>query len=294
MPNLKTPTDLEDFLVCPITRNQLKLVQEVDKSALEEPGSGNRYEIIDNVGCMIPATVPSFLSDKIELWQKLQFNGATSYELAPELNLTQDPEYSRKYIESIGLSGLVLDVGCGPQQTAPVYARNIAADNYVGLDPLPGIQPRQFNFVQGIGELLPFRDETFDHVLFTSSLDHMLDYHRSVDEALRVVRPGGQVSILMDIVEESGEQRSRLQQWLHIFGRGIGQLFSAWKSMGFVPAVQYVMRIAKLKIPEGAMDYFHSSFPTVDDVVAGLDGSVGYHIQQKPVGDEVALIIRKP
>lgn len=83
------------------------------------------------------------------------------------------------------ISGAVLDIGCGPP-TEPNYA--VAANGtFVGIDPLGGEKQREFTFVQGIGEYLPFADGSFDRVLFATSLDHVLSPVRSLSEARRVL-----------------------------------------------------------------------------------------------------------
>ena len=49
--------------------------------------------------------------------------------------------------------------------------------------------------VIGLGEILPIRDGSVDAVLFNTSLDHILDYHTAIEEAHRVLKPGGSVVI---------------------------------------------------------------------------------------------------
>jgi ubiquinone/menaquinone biosynthesis C-methylase UbiE len=45
--------------------------------------------------------------------------------------------------------------------------------------------------VIGFGESLPFGDASFDCVMFNTSLDHILDWRRAIDEARRVLVSGG-------------------------------------------------------------------------------------------------------
>jgi hypothetical protein len=83
--------------------------------------------------------------------------------------------------------GTVLDVGCDSPKVSrsqfPVTTR------YVGLEPTYE-DKSEFRII-GIAEFLPFRNESLDNVAILTSLDHVLDYHRSIDEAWRVLRPGG-------------------------------------------------------------------------------------------------------
>jgi len=70
----------------------------------------------------------------------------------------------------------------------------------VGVDPalallarareLAGDQPK-LSFQQADGRSLPFEDQTFDMVVFDSTLSHVPDPARALVEASRVLRPEG-------------------------------------------------------------------------------------------------------
>lgn len=86
-------------------------------------------------------------------------------------------------------SGLVLDVGCdNPALSRSLFPPGV---RYVGID--PGLGPRPEPCLVGMAEFLPFRAESFDGVAFLTSLDHVLDYHAALDEAFRVLKPGGRL-----------------------------------------------------------------------------------------------------
>jgi SAM-dependent methyltransferase len=88
------------------------------------------------------------------------------------------------------LSGLVLDVG----SDKPSHSMQLLPSEceYLGLDPYAG--GGEFRVI-GLGEILPIRDASVDAVLFNTSLDHILDYHTAIEEAHRVLKPGGSVVI---------------------------------------------------------------------------------------------------
>jgi SAM-dependent methyltransferase len=96
--------------------------------------------------------------------------------------------------------GLVLDVGCGTAALPPYHRRDGRA-RYVGVDPLVGTIARDFEFVVGVGERLPFRSARFDVVVSATTLDHVVDAAASLREVRRVVRPGGRVAIWMGVVD---------------------------------------------------------------------------------------------
>lgn len=47
----------------------------------------------------------------------------------------------------------------------------------------------------GVAEYLPFRDACLDAVLFNTSLDHVFDHHRALDEAHRTLVIGGRILV---------------------------------------------------------------------------------------------------
>lgn len=110
-----------------------------------------------------------------------------SNNLAPD-----DAWYARHLWRSCrmleNVRGRFLDIGCDNAYLSRGMLQEDVA--YVGLDPAPATAVGAMR-VGGLGEFLPFRDATFDAAGFMTSLDHMLDYKLSLDEARRVIRPGG-------------------------------------------------------------------------------------------------------
>lgn len=88
------------------------------------------------------------------------------------------------------LSGLLLDVGSdSPSISSSLFPKQC---RYLGIDPYaPG---GEFRLI-GLGEILPVADQSMDCVIFNTSLDHMLDYMTAIDEAIRVLKPGGRLVI---------------------------------------------------------------------------------------------------
>ena len=77
--------------------------------------------------------------------------------------------------------GLILDCGAGLKH---VYRENIV---YFDIADYPTTD------VRGVGESLPFADDTFDLVLSLAVLEHVRDPFRCAREIVRVLKPGGQV-----------------------------------------------------------------------------------------------------
>ena len=112
-----------------------------------------------------------------------------------EINVPLDSIPARKHQHRFkefikDLSGLVLDVG----SDKPSHSLRLmpAACEYLGLDPYAG--QGEYRII-GLGEILPLREGSLDAVLFNTSLDHILDYFTAIEEAYRVLKPGGSVVV---------------------------------------------------------------------------------------------------
>lgn len=90
-----------------------------------------------------------------------------------------------------GANGIVLDVGCDDPEVGASLLPESAS--YVGLDPFCR-RSDPFRVI-GVGEYLPFGGETVNGVVFNTSLDHILDWRQALQEADRVLTPGGKLYI---------------------------------------------------------------------------------------------------
>ena len=103
----------------------------------------------------------------------------------------------KKHIDWAGKS--VLDVGCAGGFMAEAIAENGA--NVTGIDPAESAiaaarshaegQNFSIRYDVGVGESLPYPDETFDAVVCVDVLEHVADLKKVISEIARVLKPGG-------------------------------------------------------------------------------------------------------
>jgi ubiquinone/menaquinone biosynthesis C-methylase UbiE len=92
-------------------------------------------------------------------------------------------------------SDRLLDIGCGTGQSRAVY--DGAVGSYTGVDLSPAsVAAARAAFPRDEWQIadacaLPFPDDSFDLVAFSSVLHHIPEFPRAVREAFRVLRPGG-------------------------------------------------------------------------------------------------------
>ena len=100
----------------------------------------------------------------------------------------------------------ILDIGCGTGYYVAGVVKAGAlvsgvdlASNYVrqAADHVSRVAPDQAAPLMAAAEAkhLPFDDATFDKVLMTEVLEHLIDYPVALDEISRVLRPGGMAVI---------------------------------------------------------------------------------------------------
>lgn len=102
----------------------------------------------------------------------------------------------------------VLDMGCGDGVVTPLFAFEGA--RVVGLDRRKGALGRartradglgvgaSCRFVHGASEAMPFDDASFDVVFSRSTLQYM-NRARAIDEAFRVLKPGGTLVLIENL-----------------------------------------------------------------------------------------------
>ncbi len=141
--------------------------------------------------------------------------------------------------------GEVLELGCGGGINLQFYDRS-KVDKLTGLDPSAELLDYtrseakalgfEMDILDGIGEAMPFENDSFDTVLTTFTLCSVQDGKQVLNEMRRVLKPGGKILFLEhgrapDKGPEKWQQRIE-PMWKHIAGgchlhRPVTKLFEA-------------------------------------------------------------------
>lgn len=220
------PVIPEEWFVCPVTKAPLSRRGARLCSSFDCFSRDPEYGFWD----FTPTKLEELHSPEWTTWEQLQLNGMVSYQQDPEHNLGIGKRHDfQQFADFCQFHGAVLDVGVGPQHIPSHFACGARSGAlFAGIDPLRGDQPREFAFVQGLGEYLPFCERLFDQVLFVTSLDHFIDPRRPLAEARRVVKSDGDVCIWIGEKDKAAPKPIRSHEWYE-----------------------------KLSVPVGAEDRFH-------------------------------------
>lgn len=297
LPNLETSLmKLDQLLICPVCQSEL------DINSLRQHGEGEchtckyRFSFENGVYDLTPIPPPhDDVARMWHTWEELQKNGSISYEQDPEHNLSIGMRDDASAFAAFCCpSGLTLDIGCGPQRQIPSYATG-GVNSYIGIDPLRGVQPRDFVFVQAVAEYLPFRSASFDHVIFATSLDHLLSTKRALAESRRVLKRNGSVAIwfsdLTKLPSSSSILRARIRFALSLLSQL--KFKEIWRrsrrklrtDQPLVTAkAQLPAYFADMAVPIGAIDHFHFAHPSQTEVVQWLH-EVGLTVSKTKIYD---------
>lgn len=93
----------------------------------------------------------------------------------------------------------ILDVGCGLGMYTEAFRRYSPHVYGIEVELERAVQAigRAAGVVQAVGEAIPFADGAFDVVFSHEVLEHVTDDRQTVEEMVRVVRPGGRVVVFV-------------------------------------------------------------------------------------------------
>lgn len=103
-------------------------------------------------------------------------------------------------------NGAILDAGAGRQRYKPFFENSL----YLSQEFKPGIELKNmvsidYDFIGPLDEKIPLKDGCLDGVLSTSVIEHIRYPEKFINEAFRVLKPGGRLFIHVPFVHEEHE-----------------------------------------------------------------------------------------
>jgi SAM-dependent methyltransferase len=234
-----------------------KLADPLDKSPVRrETGPGGDRLLSPRRAYKLSDGIPDMMVEPDEIerhfgrrnyraWRVLQEAAESSYAVRTEGHFSVDSYQPAQDYGAVlaRFSGEWLDVGCG-KLARPSYMHEAPRIAFSGIDPMPLGVRRDFPFVRAMGDFLPFRAASFDGVMFSSSLDHCIVPLQALEEARRVLRPGGTLLIWETIRPEDQQFRDWAAAALYFQSR-----YNARHNWGFTrPSLEFVVRHAGFEL----------------------------------------------
>jgi SAM-dependent methyltransferase len=142
-------------------------------------------------------------------------------------------------------TGLVLDCGAG--------SRAEYFENVVNFE----IVPYRSTDVRGVGEVLPFKDASFDAVISIAVLEHVKDPFRCATELLRVLKPGGDIVCAVPFLQPY---------------HGYPHHYYNMSAQGLVNLFGNAIAVDALEVPDSTLPIWSLSW-IIQSWAAGLKGS---------------------
>lgn len=182
-----------DFFVCPNCKKKIHINNGQQDTICDN--CNEKYTFRNNLLNIIPSKYKKL--KLYNIWTVLQQNGNVSYVNDPMNNLSVgERNICIKFRNFCNYIGKVLDIGCGPQEW-PAYFVNDKNVTFVGVDPIITTSSSKYLQIKAVGEFLPFVDNTFEQIIFVTSLDHVIDINLVLSEAIRVLKDDGEINVMI-------------------------------------------------------------------------------------------------
>lgn len=117
------------------------------------------------------------------------------------------------FIHSLRPRELLLDVGCGNGKYMKEHANTVGCDNSTNLATICKRKEAEVLVADNLN--LPYRSDTYDAVISIAVIHHFASVERrvrSIQELVRVCRPGGRILIYVWAFEQTGRNQGRYKE----------------------------------------------------------------------------------
>lgn len=187
-------------------------------------------------------------------------------EYTDEYDLWYDKHHNRYQSEIIALKKLIpvgkkgIEIGVGTGRFSIPFGIR------VGVEPAPNMaklaEEKGITVINGVGESLPFHNESFDYVLMVTTVCFLSDIPKAFSEAYRILKNQGKIILgIIDRNSPLGKEYEKMKMDNKFYSdahfHSTEELTEVLKSAGFIK-----------------FDYWQTLFNTSDDVIE--DPKQGY------------------
>lgn len=171
-------------------------------------GSGHTFPVISGVPQLMASTARLPPTDYVDMVREYYGVPFTPRQQRKTERLVAE------FVRRTRPGAPVLDVGCGRAEKSRLFPPGM----YVGIDPIDpiaaGIVDRlPAPVLRATGEHLPFDDGQFAATLIFGVIEHVDDRDAVFRECARVLRPGGALCMLNQVVARGGNKMGGLLRW---------------------------------------------------------------------------------
>jgi SAM-dependent methyltransferase len=102
-------------------------------------------------------------------------------------------KFLQEQVEGQNKEALILDVGSGHGDFAQIFTNR----NYLSVDIVP--YP-EVDLACDLGEVLPFKENTFDMLVLMNVLEHVYHFHKLLDSMFYLLKPGGSLVVAVPLM----------------------------------------------------------------------------------------------
>jgi len=123
------------------------------------------------------------------------------FQTARDVNIDL-PEERKRMLAYLNKEGYLLDVACGTAENSLLFKDN-SQIKYIGVDigeaglkMAKDYESKNVKFIKADVENLPFKNNAFENVICTYSLEHFTNPKKAIDEMIKVLKKNGYLIII--------------------------------------------------------------------------------------------------
>jgi uncharacterized protein YbaR (Trm112 family) len=225
-----------DILRCPRCDEKLSAAP----SELSCESCGARYPVVDGIPILLPPDL-----DDLQRRYLANYESVAGADMDTSLEPLREARHAslRKFIGNVS-GKRILDIGASDAS----FLRSLDHGQGVALDiALPYLKtiPSASNLISvcGDAEHLPFARNTFDVILITDVLEHVLNPENVVEGVLRVAKPNARIIVEVPWEEKLDSYRDSPWEFTHLRSFDLFSFSSLWSKFRIVRMRDSVARL---------------------------------------------------